>query len=93
MAVVKGSYNAVNLPRLRLWLGRFFGIHPREGEEEGKEKGKREKEKGGFAGLAGSFRHGCRVEQWLGAMHLNSYPQLTGSIRELIFNGNTTKVW
>jgi hypothetical protein len=29
----------------------------------------------------------------LGAMHLNSYPQLTGLIRELKGIGNSTRVW
>jgi hypothetical protein len=66
MAVVKGSYNAVNLPRLKFGFRWFFGTHPREGEEEGKEKGKREQEKGRFAGLAESFGHRCRIECDLG---------------------------
>jgi hypothetical protein len=79
---------------LRLGFGGFFGTHPREGEEEGKEKGKREKEKRGeFAGFVASFGHRYGIEQGIEAMRLNSYPQLTRLIRELIFLGNSTRVW
>jgi hypothetical protein len=48
---------------LRLGLGCFFGIYPTEGEEENKHKGEREKEKGRFSGVAGSFQHGGHSQE------------------------------